>query len=234
MSNSNLEIEAKFYVTDLDQIRMRLRPPPPFGHLPQIRNKIFQKFLSAYSRILGRLGGGLIQPRTLETNIRFDLPDASLRSEGRVLRLRRDTEARLTYKGSARDERGASSRTEIEFIVEDFEKARQFLEALGYQQLLTYDKYREIHQLGDCHIMLDELPYGNFVEIEGENAESIQAVAAQLKLNWDTAIPRSYSALFEAAKKALNLSFQNLSFENFAGIKVMPSHLGVRTADHDE
>src|SRR4030095_9420092 len=174
------EIEAKFYVRDLKRIEARLRPPPPFGHLPQIRNKLIRKFINFYSRIWGRLGGGVIQPRVLKTNIRFDLFDDAqpqLRSEGRVLRLRQDTEARLTYKSGGVKEQGVASRTEIEFTVEDFEKAKSFLEALGYQKLLEYEKNRTIYELSGCHIMLDELPYGNFVEIEGENIEAIRNMA---------------------------------------------------------
>lgn len=203
MSNRNQEIEAKFYVTGLTGIKMRLR----------------------------ELEAHLIQKRILETNIRFDLPDARLRSEGRVLRLRRDTAARLTYKGGSKNKRGVLSRTEIEFIVEDFDKAKQFLEALGYQELLRYDKYRAIYELEDCHIMLDELPYGFFVEIEGKSVKDIQKAAKKLRLQWNAAITRSYSALFDSVKKALHLKFNNLSHENFAGIKVKPEHLGVLPAD---
>ena len=205
MSDSNQEIEAKFYVTDLEGIKARLRA----------------------------LEAQLIQERILETNIRFDLPNARLRSEGRVLRLRHDTEARLTYKGTSNNDQGTLSRTEIEFVVEDFEKARQFLEALGYQELLRYDKYREVYDLDGCHIMLDELPYGDFIEIEGENVEEIRKMTAKLNLRWEAAVTKSYSALFESVKSALNLTFQDLSYENFAGIKVTPGHLGVLPADLD-
>ena len=203
MSDSNQEIEAKFYVTGLEGIKARLRA----------------------------LEAQLIQERILETNIRFDLPNARLRSEGRVLRLRHDTEARLTYKGTSNNDQGTLSRTEIEFVVEDFEKARQFLEALGYQELLRYDKYREVYDLDGCHIMLDELPYGDFIEIEGENVEEIRKMTAKLNLRWEAAVTKSYSALFESVKSALNLTFQDLSYENFAGIKVTPGHLGVLPAD---
>ena len=203
MSDSNQEIEAKFYVTNLEGIKARLRA----------------------------LEAQLIQERILETNIRFDLPNARLRSEGRVLRLRHDTEARLTYKGTSNNDQGILSRTEIEFVVEDFEKARQFLEALGYQELLRYDKYREVFDLDGCHIMLDELPYGDFIEIEGENEEEIRNMTAKLNLRWEAAVTKSYSALFESVKSALNLTFQDLSYENFAGIKVTPGHLGVLPAD---
>jgi len=207
MSATQQEIEAKFYVRDLDGIITRLH----------------------------ELEAHLIQRRVLETNLRFDLPDGSLRSEGRVLRLRRDTVARFTYKGPSTNERGVLSRTEIEFTVDDFEKAKEFMEALGYQKLLYYDKYRTTYELqtseGSVHVMLDELPYGNFVEIEGKSSETIRVTADQLNLNWDTAIGTSYTALFERARKTLRFVFRDLSFENFAGMEVNASDLGVRAAD---
>ncbi len=207
MSNNEQETEAKFYVRDLKRIATRIQD----------------------------LGAHLVQSRVLETNLRFDLPDGGLRSEGRVLRLRRDTEARFTYKGPSTNEQGVLSRTEIEFTVGDFEKAKEFMEALGYQKLLYYDKYRTTYELqtseGSAHVMLDELPYGNFVEIEGESSEMIRAIADQLNLNMDAAIGTSYTSLFERARKTLRFVFRDLSFENFAGMEVNASHLGVRAAD---
>jgi len=203
MSESGQETEAKFYVHDLDKITTRLH----------------------------ELKALLIQERVLETNIRFDLPDGSLRSEGRVLRLRQDTEARFTYKSPSTNQQGVLSHTEIEFTVSDFEKAKEFLKALGYQKLIEYEKYRTTYQWEKTLIMLDELPYGNFVEIEGETIELIREVAVQLNLNWDAAIGTSYNALFERARKTLGFQFQDLSFENFTSTKVDASHLRVRAAD---
>lgn len=203
MSEYGQEIEAKFYVRDLERIRLSL----------QI------------------LDARRIQSRVLETNIRFDLPDAKLRAEGRVLRLRRDTDVRLTYKGASNNEQGVLSREEIEFVVGDFEKAKRFLEALGYQKLVYYEKYRTTYQFEETLIMLDELPYGDFVEIEGEKIESIRAVANQLNLTWDTAIATSYHALFERARQKMNLAFEDLSFANFEGRNVAASDLEVQAAD---
>lgn len=197
------ETEAKFYVQNLNRIKTQLE----------------------------KLGAQLIQERMLETNIRFDLPGAGLRAEGRVLRLRRDNEVRLTYKSASIIEQGVLSREEIEFVVEDFEKAKRFLEALGYQKLVYYEKYRTTYEWNKTHIMLDELPYGNFVEIEGETVETIRTVTHHLKLKWDTAIGTSYNALFERVQRALKLSFQDLSFSNFENIKVQASDLGVVAAD---
>ena len=204
MSDTSQETEAKFYVRNLNRTRARL----------------------------GQLPARLIQRRVLETNIRFDLPGAGLRAQGRVLRLRRDTAVRLTYKGASQNERGVLSRQEIEFVVQDFEKARQFLEALGYQKLLYYEKYRTTYELNDTHIMLDELPYGSFIEIEGDGISSIRSVADLLELEWDAAVATSYHELFDRVRRGRKLSVEDLSFENFAGMKILPEDLGVRAADH--
>ena len=208
MNDQNQEIEAKFYVRDLDRINLRLL----------------------------ELQAQLIQPRMLETNIRFDLSDNSLRSEHRVLRLRRDTEARLTYKDPSRNEQGVLSRREIEFMVEDFDKAKQFLEALGYQPIFYYEKYRTVYGLQTSkvlvHVMLDELPYGTFVEIEGETLESIQAASNTLDLNWNTAIGKSYNALFELlCVTHPNLDPTHLTFTALNRLNVKAEELFVRAAD---
>jgi len=198
------EIEAKFYVMDLKKIEACLQG----------------------------LEARLIQPRILETNIRFDLPDGGLRSEGRVLRIRQDTEAKLTYKSGGTNEQGVLSRKEIEFVVEDFEKAKQFLEALGYQKLFYYEKYRTTYEFNNCHIMLDELPYGNLVEIEGESVESIRVVAGKLNLNWDRALPTSYHMLFERlCAKHPDLDPKELSFAALNGLNVSIWELSIRAGD---
>jgi adenylate cyclase class 2 len=205
MSANGQETEAKFYVRDLHQIQSRLE----------------------------ELGAHLLQERVLETNIRFDLPGAPLRAQGRVLRLRHDTDTRLTYKSASKKEEGVLSREEIEFVVEDFEKAKRFLEALGYQKLVYYEKYRATFLWNETLIMLDELPYGSFVEIEGENVDAIRATADKLNLKWDAAIAASYNALFDRARKTLNVSLQDLSFAEFRGLKIDEVHLGVHAADRE-
>jgi len=214
MGETKQEIEAKFYVRDLKKITTRLH----------------------------ELKEQLIQPRVLETNIRFDLPDASLSSDRRVLRLRRDSEARLTYKDPSQNEQGVLSRTEIEFTVSDFEKAKQFLEALGYQPIFYYEKYRTTYVIqpsegskpsgGSLHIMLDELPYGNFVEIEGDSLESIREVASQLSLKWDTAIATSYHALFKRlCATHSDLDPTHLTFAALNGLNISAEELSVHAAD---
>jgi adenylate cyclase class 2 len=198
------ETEAKFHVRNLRKIELRLH----------------------------ELKAQLIQPRTHETNLRFDNANSDLRKTYRVLRLRQDEKARFTFKGpSEENEGGILSRREIEFVVEDFERAKQFLEALGFEAVVFYEKFRTTYELNDIHIMLDELPYGEFIEIEGESAEAIHNIANLLGLNWDAMIKAGYHALFERAAGKYNLDISQLSFAALEKANITPDDLGIQAAD---
>ena len=53
--------------------------------------------------------------------------------------------------------------------VESFDQARAFLAALGYQVDMVYEKYRTKYELEGVHLDLDEMPYGDFIELEGND-----------------------------------------------------------------
>ena len=119
MSGNGQELEVKFYLDDLPSLEDRLK----------------------------QLGARLVQKRVYESNLRFDTPDGDLTRSYQVLRLRQDTEARLTYKGPALNQGGVRARREIEFTVSDFKEARALLEALGYIISMIYEKYRATYEL---------------------------------------------------------------------------------------
>ncbi len=197
--------------------------------------KFFVRNLGAVQARLEKLGARLLQPRILETNLRFDLPDGSLRQGGRVLRLRRDGSARLTYKGPSETVEGVLSRAEIEVEVGDFDTTLCLLESLGYRVVATYEKYRQVYSLdlekSGFHVFLDELPYGDFVEIEGETAEAVLTAANRLGLDPKAAIPAGYLALFEALSAERGYDPSKLTFTALAGLSPQPEHLRVRAAD---
>lgn len=199
----NQELEVKYYVQNLTAIEQRLID----------------------------LSAKRVQPRTFEINLRFDTPQRDLSKNFRVLRLRKDTAARMTFKGPASGLEGVRVRQEIEFVVEDFDAARDFLEALGYQVSMGYEKYRTVYDIGDVHITLDELPYGDFVEIEGPDPESILAVNQTLQLNWATRAPESYVSIFDRLKVNMGLTFRDLSFDNFMGLEISPEQMKLPFAD---
>lgn len=203
----------------------------------EVEGKWLVRNLQAVAEKITALGGELHSARVREQNLRFDTPDGKLQAAFEVLRLRQDEQARLTYKSPAKVEQGISQRTEIEFAVSDFALARQLLEALGYSVCFVYEKYRQEYVFADCTIMLDELPYGNFVEIEGPDAFAVQQAAQALGLKPELASLLSYSRLFEyyrsqwaePARKP-----ENLTFAAFAGIMVSPGQLGLEYADGGE
>ena len=197
------EIEVKLYVRDLKKIELRLLD----------------------------LKAQLIQPRIHEINFRYDLPDGSLRAEGQVLRLRRDANVILTYKGPSNIIDGVFSRTELETTIGDLETAQRVLEALGYVQILIYEKYRATYEINGCHIMLDELPYGNFVEIEGSDVSSIRKMALHIGLDIESAVGAGYARIFENYNSKYGFPPSDLTFDALRGKKPSPEELNVRAAD---
>lgn len=166
-------------------------------------------------------GARLSAPRVLERNIRYDDANHALSAAHRVLRLRQDSRARLTYKapidpGAPRNP-DLNTRTEYEVTVDDFDTMHRILGALGYHPSWAYEKYRTTYTLHGCEIVLDELPYGHFVEIEGA-PDAITAVQAALGLAGAPNIASSYSELFDRLRDALHLAVTDLTFAQFEGI----------------
>ncbi len=197
------EIEVKLYVRDLKKIELRLQD----------------------------LEAQLIQPRIQEINYRYDLPDGSMRGKGQVVRLRYDTKAIMTYKGPSDIIDGVFSRTELETTIGDLETARRIFKALGYVQILTYEKFRAVYELNGCHIMLDELPYGDFVEIESSNASTIRKMTLILGLKFEAAVDAGYSRIFENYNSKYGFPSTDLTFEALHEKKPSPEELDVRVAD---
>jgi adenylate cyclase class 2 len=200
-------------------------------HHQELEVKLYLADLPSHKQQLEKLGGQLIEQRLHEINLRFDLPDGELTRTAQVLRLRQDTAARMTYKGPGETIAGVHARREIEFTVGDFQSAQALLEILGYQVSLMYEKYRTTYSLEGLQVTLDEMPYGNFTEIEGSDTSAIHRVTERLGLNWEARILESYTSLFDHLRDKLGLTFRDLAFKNFAEIKITADDLGVTPAD---
>lgn len=203
MNQNDMEIEAKFYLRDLTAFRQRLET----------------------------LGVVQVKPRHHELNLRFDLPDGSLTRAHRVLRLRQDGRALLTYKGAGQEGTEVAVRQEVEVEVSDADACRRLLEALGYQVSMIYEKYRTTYRLGNVEIVLDEMPFGLFCEIEAPDAGTIHQLAERLHLNWQARIAMGYYTLFDQLKATSGLNIRDLTFDNFPQNPVDLSAIGITFAD---
>jgi adenylate cyclase, class 2 len=192
--------------------------------------KFYLGNLPGFESRLQKMQAVLRTARVFENNLRFDLPDGALTRAGRALRLRQDETVRLTYKGPMEMGHEVNTRAEIEFEASSFDNAKAFLEALGYRVSVRYEKYRATYDLGPVEVVLDELPFGDFVEIEGPNSSAIQTAADVLGLNWDARCNESYLGLFTRLRTTTTLDAENLTFDEVKQ-KYPASAFGLKAAD---
>lgn len=101
-----------------------------------------------------------------------------------VLRLRRvGKEAILTYKERFPSRSDIKHQREDETRVDDPDAMELILDALGFTPALVYEKRRETWVLDQTEIVVDELSFGLFMEIEGteqgiQDAEKKLAIKA--------------------------------------------------------
>ncbi len=190
----------------------------------EIEAKLLVEDLGPIAGRLAALGAIQRKPRVLERNVRYDDAAGSLIPAGIVLRLRQDSQIRLTYKERPAEVLAGplvAQRFEAEVTLDDFETMALILGRLGYHPVMAYEKYRTTYELGEVEIVLDEMPYGLFVEIEGR-PEPIEAAIEALGLSGCQRFRESYAQLFDRVRARLGLTFTDLTFANFAGISVPP------------
>lgn len=181
-----VEIEVKFHLAEVDSVR---------------------------DRILGI--GATSCGRLFETNIRFEDAAKSLQGRGILLRLRRDDRIRLTFKSPPhRPDPNFKVHRELEVQVDDFDTCRTILEGLGFHPEQTYEKWRETFAIGDTKLLIDTMPYGIFLELEGQKS-NIRNTAERLGLKWKERILLNYLEIFEIIMREEKLAFTDITFDNF-------------------
>lgn len=186
------------------------------NHL-EVEVKFWVEGHTAVRQSLLSLNAQLSKPRVFERNLRLDTPDQQLLQKRQLLRVRQDTAVTVTFKSEpiTLPDSEAKVREEIEFEASDGETAVLLFQRLGYSPVQVYEKYRETFQLGEVEIVLDELPFGNFVELEGPEA-AIKGTAVQLGLEWEHRLLTNYLALMAQLQAHHHLLFHDLTFANFA------------------
>jgi len=96
-----------------------------------------------------------------------------------VLRLRRVAgRALLTYKELFATDSAIKHQREDETEVDDAQAMAAILEALGYRPAIVYEKRRATWRVAQTEVVIDELPFGFFMEIEGEERAIVEAEKA--------------------------------------------------------
>jgi adenylate cyclase class 2 len=184
-----LEIEVKFHLPEIEPIRNQLLA-------------------------MGAIDSG----RVFETNIRFEDESKTLRKRGILLRLRKDDRILLTFKSNlSHPDTQFKVHRELEVEVGDFRVCHSILEGVGFHPEQAYEKWRETFVLNNTQLLIDTMPYGVFLEIEGQKAD-IRDIADRLGFHWEERILLNYLEIFKIVQREEGLGFTDITFENFETI----------------
>lgn len=193
---TNIEIEYKFKIESDDNKNSKIE-------LINTLNKIAEK---SYDR-------------EYQSNIMYDNKDNLMQKTNGRIRLRylgNTGNKVLTYKKPLKSINGAKREIEYEINFNDNqEQIEKILNAMEFHITTSYERYRTEWKLNNTHITLDEYPFANFIEIEGEQKE-IEKVAKILKLDIKKAIDKPVDTLFQDWRKEHNLPFkEQMRFEDY-------------------
>ncbi len=159
-------------------------------------------------------------PRHFEDNWLLDTAARQLSQRAAILRVRQvDGAGTLTFKEKAAPAAAATqfkARIEIETSIAAPENTVAILERLGYCKWFRYQKYRTVYRAAlssgaALHVMFDETPLGNFIELEGAEDAITEAVQL-LGVRREEYILESYLALQFNACHALGRGLEDMVF----------------------
>ena len=154
--------------------------------------------------------------KTFQRTVRMDKDDSSLEKEGKFLRVRYGSKNVVTLKAKKDEEnKEVFERIEIETEVKEPGKMIKILSELGFIQKFIMEKYRAEWKHNGVNITIDEMPFGFYIELEGEK-DKIYQVAGELGLDIGKKIIVTYWDIFEDYKKENNLEGDDIVFpENY-------------------
>jgi len=149
----------------------------------RLTKKQQEEVLQRLPRIGAKLRGEDFEVNTIYTGETLDL-------ERSILRLRRvGNRGILAYKERFPSSSAIKRQREDETGLDDPNAMELILDALGFTPALVYEKRRETWRLGKTEIVVDELPFGLFMEIEGpeNDIQDVESKLAIKRLRTETA-----------------------------------------------
>lgn len=127
-----------------------------------------------------------------------------LKEKSAVLRVRKIADTTiLTYKEKVNEDQDIKQRIEYETKVSDVVATEKIIQSLGFSLNVIYEKRRQTWHFGDVEVVLDELPFGLYMEIEG-TAEDIEKAEKKLEARDLEVEPRGYPRLTIAYGSKVN------------------------------
>lgn len=152
-----------------------------------------------------------------QRTVRMDTLEEDFEKKGIFIRTREeDLENIVTLKQKIENsDKDVFSRKEYETTIGDAQIIREIFEILGLKKSWIMEKYRIQGKYKNVTITLDELPFGLFMEIEGDT-DNILKTCEELELNINKKFVVSYWDLWDIYKKEHNINAKktNIIFSN--------------------
>ncbi len=184
----NIEYEATFTNIDKNEIRSRL----------------------------SEAGAELIKKEYLQKRFVFELPSGH-EIKGGWLRVR-DEGDKITMSLKVVDGARIDDQKEIQLVVDDLNKAKDFLASIGCPEKAYQENKREWWRLDEVDITIDEWPFLEpFVEIEGQSEESVKAASGKLEFDYSQAkfcsVDTLYSEKYGFSLDKINKEMPRIVFD---------------------
>lgn len=150
-----------------------------------------------------KMGGKSLGPWYLEKNIVLDTAAGELEGQGKLLRLRTaNSRGKLTFKAPETGSKNSGLKVmqEMETQIGDVQSMQEILARLGYYPRLRYEKFRKKWELLGAVVCLDILPFGRFLELEGDS-HSIPECVNVLNLDAGSGSKGTYYDLYRESSQ---------------------------------
>lgn len=156
----------------------------------------------------------LIKPEFLQKRVVFNLPGKS--GTGSWLRVR-DEGDRVTMSFKSLEGDKIEDQKEINLVIGDFKNGVEFLETIGCKRKSYQETKREIWELDNVEICIDEWPFLEpFVEIEGKSEKEVRVVSEKLGFDyskaWFCAVGLIYSDKYDIPVSVIDNDVSKIVF----------------------
>jgi adenylate cyclase class 2 len=132
---------------------------------------------------LAEAGANLVREEFLQKRVVFNLPKGN-QINGGWLRVR-DEGDMITMSLKVVDGDQIHNQKETQLTVDNFEEARKFLLGIGCDEKAYQESKRELWNLDEVDITVDEWPFLEpFVEVEGKSEEQVKAVSEKIGFDY--------------------------------------------------
>ena len=136
---------------------------------------------------LKSLGAKLVKPEFLQKRAAFFLPGRRDISTS-WLRVR-DEGDRITMSLKITVNGKIDTQKELMIKVDNYDNAKKLLAEIGCEEKAYQESKREVWELGEAEVVIDEWPYLEpYIEIEGKSEEEVRAAAEKLGFDYSQAI----------------------------------------------